>query len=291
MKISVESQLGVNGMTGSTYLSLVLAVSLFLCNVTSGSLLGTFGSRVADDGYGVAQGGIINGIPTANDDNDGGPDINDAINLLQGTTLGRNKDADPLFVLSDDSVWTELNGTIALIGLSAGFSNTVGVYTDLGVGAVQTPVLGPFSGFELTGDGTMGSPFPAALTSLGTGTDFGWYLDADGVTDYFSEPALNPAGYAHMMTFDLPGANGTTIYIDTGSGPMSLTLNDPFLITWEDLPYDEVTGTLGDDDYDDMMYIIDKVAPATMPEPTTFAIWSLLGLTVGGVYRWRRRRA
>ncbi len=34
-----------------------------------------------------------------------------------------------------------------LIGLTAGNSNTIGVYTDIGVGAVKTAILGPYSGF------------------------------------------------------------------------------------------------------------------------------------------------
>ncbi len=129
-------------MTKSTQVLLRLGASLCLCNVVTASV---YSVPVATDVYGVAQGGVVNGIPTAHDDNDPIPDINDAINLLQGSALARNVDADPLFVAADE-VWTELNGTIALIGLSAGFSNTAGVYTDLGVGAVKTPVLGPYSG-------------------------------------------------------------------------------------------------------------------------------------------------
>jgi hypothetical protein len=258
--------------------------SVFLCMLaiflltTHSAIAGPFSANVTNDAYGVAQGGAVNGIPTANDDNDGIPDINDAINLIQGTSLLRNVDADPLFV-EPDEVWTELNGTIALIGLTAGNSNTIGVYTDLGVGAVRTPLLGPFSGFGFAGDGTAANPFPAAITSLGTGTNFGWYLNTvsgAGATDFFSEATLNPEGFDHMMTFDLPYANGQTIYIDTGSGSTEVTLNDPFLIAWEDLPFNGIT--LGDDDYDDMMYIIDKVAP--VPEPATMLLLGtgLIGL-------------
>jgi hypothetical protein len=31
-------------------------------------------------------------------------------------------------------------------------------------------------------------------------------------------------------------------------------------------------------------------SPAAVPEPSTFFVWSLLGLTLSGAYRWRRRR-
>ena len=131
-------------------ISVFLILALLLC--AAGAMAMPFTDKVANDFYGVAQGGMVNGTPTANDNNDAGPDINDAINLLQGTSFGRNKDVDFLFVDSDE-VWKELNGEIILIGLSAGYSNTVGVYTDLGTGAVKDPLLGPFSGFEFAGDG------------------------------------------------------------------------------------------------------------------------------------------
>ncbi|MHC4743185.1 MAG: DUF4114 domain-containing protein [Planctomycetota bacterium] len=239
----------------------LLLIGLCLLLPGSTTMAGPFPPNVANDVYGVAQGGVVNGIPTANDLNDGVPDIFEAINLIQGSALGRNVGADPLFV-GVDEVWSDFGGTVALIGLTAGNANTLGVYTDLGIGAAQTPILGPYSGFGFTGDGTVTNPYPAVTTGLGSGTTFGWYLDSSG-TDYFSQAALNPNGYDHMMTFDLPGANGTPIYVDYGSGPVQIVLNDPYLLAWEDLPWNG--STLGDDDYDDMMYIVDGVSIIPAP--------------------------
>lgn len=240
-----------------------------------------FSSNVTNDVYGVGQGGAVNGIPTANDNNDGSPDINDAINLMQGTSFARNVNVDSLFVQPDD-VWIETNGQIALIGLTAGFQNTIGVYTDVGVGANQTNLLGPFSGFGFVGDGTAANPFPAAATSLGTGSSFGWFLNANGTQDYFSEPGLNPAGFDHMMTFALPDADGKTFYLDFGAGATAVTLTNPFLLAWEDLAFNGTT--LGDDDYDDMMYVVGSVQPVPAPGA---AMLGLIGLAM--VHRLRRR--
>jgi len=237
---------------------------------------GPFPPNLAADAYD----GTPDGVPTPNDKNDDVPDIFDAVNLLQGSAFTDNEDLDPLFV-EPDSVWKDLNGTLALIGLTAGNSNTIGVYTDLGIGTVQTPILGPYSGFGFVGDGSAATPFPAGLISLGLGTDFGWYLNSSGTT-YFSEAGLNPLGLDHMLTYDLPGADGTTIYVDNGGGATALTLNDPYLIAWEDLGWNGTT--LGDEDYDDMIYLVDKVAP--IPAPGAI----LLGSLGTGLVGWMRRR-
>ncbi len=52
-----------------------------------------FPSNVADDVYS----GIVNGIPTANDKNDGIPDIYDAINLITGSSYTSNSQVDSFF--------------------------------------------------------------------------------------------------------------------------------------------------------------------------------------------------
>ncbi len=225
-----------------------------------------FSTNVATDVYGVAQGGAVNGVPTANQDNDGVPDINDAINLLTGGTVANNVGYDDRF-FGTDEFWQEMgSGAVALIGLTAGHQNTVGVYTDLGTGAVQTVVLATAPGTGFTGDGTIGNPFPGGMTGLALNQNFGWFLDSTPVggstTTYFSEAALNPNSFDHMMTFDLSDLSGNMIFVDFGGiiGIQPIVLgSDTFLIAWEDLPFNGQT--LGDDDYDDMMYLVTSVDP------------------------------
>jgi hypothetical protein len=244
-----------------------------------------FPENVANDVYGVIQGGVINGTPTANDNNDSEPDISDAVTRLEGTAYSRNTDVDPLFV-EPDYVWETTDDivSVVLIGSSAIFDNTVGAYTGLGTGGGQTDILGPLTGFDFAGDGTMADPYPAAQANLGAGVQFGWFLNVSGWRDwdYFSEPGLNleDDGLDHMMTFRLPEAAGTTIYIETGAGVSELTLNDPYLIAWEDLPLfrDETPPTLGDDDYDDMMFLVDNVVPIPIPPTMLLLASGLIGL-------------
>jgi hypothetical protein len=254
-----------------------------------------FSLNVQNDVYGVAQGGVVNGIPTAQDDNDGLPDINDAANLLYnlaglGMPFARNHHVDSLF-RPNDSVWQELgNGTVALIGLTAGNRNTIGVYTDLGVGNARTNVLGPFSGFGFTGSGTIGSPFPAGTTGLALGQNFGWFLQSN--QRFYSEPALNfDRGIDHLMSFDLSAMSGTNIYVDFGGGPTQLSLGaNTFLLAWEDLPFNG--NTAGDDDYDDMLYLVTSV-PTNVPEPGTLALLALgaIGLVTSRRNQVRSRRS
>jgi len=211
-------------------------------------------------------------IPTANDKNDGGPDIFDAVNQLLGSGLTDNEQVDPRFI-QPDYVWQELNGQIALIGLSAGNSNTVGYYTDLGSGAVQTDLLGPYTGFGFLGDGTATNPYPAQTFSIASDPAlYGWYLKSNADT-WYSEATLNANEWDHLMTFDIPELAGMTVSVKIGNTITTWTFEHPYLLAWEDL-------NLGDVDYDDMIYLVDKVAPVPVPGAVLLGI---LGLGAVGI--------
>lgn len=253
-----------------------LVIGLF---AASGAMAAPFTAAVANDNYAIAQGGVPNGIPTANDSNDGTPDQFEAVNKVLGTAYTHNYQLDGRFVEPDYAWESLLNPSpIVLIGLTAANSNTLGFYTDVGSGNVKTSLLGPVSGFGFTGSGTLLDPFTGVLATLPATNPFGWYLNSSG-TNYFSEPALNSSGFDHMMSFSLPELDGETFYINDGSGaqPVTFTVNS-YLLAWEDLPL--TSGKLGDEDYDDMMYLVARVQP--VPEPATMFMLGagLLGMAV-----------
>jgi hypothetical protein len=257
-----------------------VAAAVTFALASASALASPFSVNVTNDVYS----GVVNGTPTARDGNDGSPDLYGAVNQLLGTSYTANKDLDARFVQPDSVFYGTGSHSIALIGLTAGNSNTLGIYTDIGVGANKTALLGPLSGFGIPHAGTAADPYTGA-TFNATGA-FGWYLQSNS-SYFYSESALNVAdqGMDHMMTFALPELNGQTRYINSGSGAQAYTFANAFLIGWEDLHLNN--GVLGDDDYDDMIYVVD-FRPINVAEPASLAIMGL-GLGLAGFVARRRK--
>ena len=232
-------------------------------------------------------------IPNYN--NDGSPDIYEAINKLAGTKFDGNDDASYLRV-ENDGIWTmvDTKAPVALIGLTAGYTNTLGVY----YGSKQVNLL-TATGFGFADQSGVYSNFTYLPNDITTSTPLGFYLNANQQNMYYSEAAknTNDNGYDHMLTYNLSAAGFKTITVGNNGKNTTFTLDDAYLLCWEDLKisgglytnYGDGKGTT-DGDYDDMMYIVAKVKPVPVPEPGMLSLAGLSLLSLIGLAASRRKR-
>lgn len=271
------------------------AIALLCVAASTSAFSAPFSQWVTNDNHTIAKGGVANGIPTPRHTNDGSPDLYQAVNQIIGTSYVRNSDLDNRFEANDSFFKGTGTHEVALIGLTASNKNILGVYTDLGAGTGKTPLLSAGNYFGIPHQGTAADPYQGGVFTT-TGV-FGWYLESRDFKNnsllrtFYSEANLNAGGWDHMVTYAIPELNGSTRYIDTGSGSKAYTFTNAFLIGWEDLPWNyntkDCNQCLGDDDYDDMIYLVDFRPTVDVSEPVGLG---LFGTAAAALIALRRRQ-
>lgn len=247
-------------------ISIVISFLALFFLITDTVSAAPFSPNVTNDIYS----GVVNGIPTAGanpNSTSGHPDIYEAVNRITGTSYTSNSAIDDLFVTNDSS-WQNISGITTVIGYSAWADGTLGVYSPGDTHDVTTAYSG--QGFN--------PGFDTYDINLSQNTTFGWYLEVSNpnnhieIATYYSDSSMNPDGYDHMMTFDL-------------GGPFTFDgqyFENPYLIAWENQGWDNEKQRLGDEDFNDLIFIVDATP---VPEPAAMLLFASGLIVLAGMSR------
>lgn len=199
-----------------------------------------------------------------------------------------------------DSTWsiTASTGSIATLIIEiAGYAgtNSFGIYDVNDINNRLTLFGGPDNqldsttlhvssdaqgGFNFDSYGVYDTGFRYNGSATFSTQNFGYYLSGtdsrQNTFTFFSDTLLNEDEYDHMVAYQ--GNDQDVISLDGGQTTGTWTDNE-YILAWEDL----MGG--GDEDFNDMVLIVESVEP--VPEPGTIA---LLGMGLLGLAYYARKR-
>ena len=299
----------LKNLGGSMKRKLTLTILALMMAFTSkgawAQAAGPFPVQMTDGYYGPS------GVATPNSGS-GEYEIYSSVNALLGTSYTNNAQLDPLEYTGNTSTWTQTgNGGYDVIGVGAAATNTLEVYNAATPGTLISPLGTSFTGVPggATGNGSAASPYIGTSAVFAPGTQFGFAISSSYSSAYnvgvngafnstnilYSNPAYNsfsnPAvadNYDHMLTYNLSALNGTTMYVlDPNTGlTTDVTLENPYLLAFEDQPINFANGSQSDMDYNDLTVLVNGVAP--VPEPVTVALFGVGLLAMAG-FAMRRK--
>lgn len=272
---------------------LFLALTLLIGTASASLAVVPYSVPMNTDAY---NNNLVNGIPTPNMSEDVGVQLFDAANLLRPSFgFAKNENLDKFAngssrYVADDNTWTAKPGTIMsfmVLGRGASNVNTLGYYTRGANNAIiKTELINKVTGYNFYGDGLSPATGFLGVDFTPTKNVFGWYIESTDwrephtTTTYYSEPVENGDQSEHLITYALPELAGMTKYVQGSNDPHTFT-SGAFLIGFKDRALGNYgypgQRTLGDDDFNDIMILVDShyIQPVpAVPEPATITLFA-----------------
>jgi hypothetical protein len=163
---------------------------------------------------------------------------------------------------NEDAWWYETNGGITMEIRYAGYNQSFGYMTPDGTETMLFNDIDP------------GWHNDAITFQPQEGASFTWIEQWNNQGYWYSDTSLNSDGSDHFVAFEVP-VELYAVLKNPNDGNHRL-----FMLAFEDLSL-----SIGDRDYNDLVVFVNAVAPAPVPEPSTMVLIGVGLIGLGGLRR------